>query len=345
MEYFSAVNADHLIVYIYLFAMLVLGIWAGRGVNDMKDYAVANHSYSPMVMMLTLFATILGGGSTLGIAEAIHHDGLIMIIPHIGTIISYVLLARFIAPKVARFSDMISMGDMMGAFYGPSGKKLTGLLGFLYSIGILAAQCKAMGYILNVTFGFNEVYAVILGASVLLVYSTFGGIRSVTVTDIFQFGILIIVIPLIANVAVTQVGGVESLISSIPAEKFEIANHTSFWKVFVMFLVFGVFPTFTVSPAPVQRMLMTRNPKAISNIFYTAATMQIPFNVMILLIGFVAIVAFPDVDSGLAMPIIINEVDLLAKKDNYLSFENLVASLCTLVTKGHVASTNFNFLS
>lgn len=298
---------DHLIVYFYLISMLVLGLWVGRGVKDMKDYAIANRSYSSTIMMLTFLATVFGGGSTLGIAEGVHSKGIIMIASDMGIIFSFLLVAKYIAPRVSRFAGMISIGDMMGCFYGDNGRKLTGLLGFLYCIGMIAAQCKAIGYVLNATFGFNELYSTILGGSVLMVYATFGGVRSVTITDIFQFAILIVMIPLIANMAVSEVGGIQGLIAQVPSARLEVWNHERFWEVVVMFLVLGIFPAFVISPAPVQRMLMAKNDTSLSTIYYTSAMLKIPFNILVLFVGFAALIAFPNIDSGLAMPTIINE--------------------------------------
>ena len=56
MSYFTT---PHLIVYAFLLANLVLGLWMARGVKTLKDYALANRSLGAGVITMTLLATIV----------------------------------------------------------------------------------------------------------------------------------------------------------------------------------------------------------------------------------------------------------------------------------------------
>lgn len=305
MEFLSI---DHLIVYFYLILVLIVGLFVGRNIKDIKDYAIANQSYSGPVIILTLLATIFGGTSTIGISENIHANGIIMIVATSGYIISYYLVARFIAPKMYKYEGLISVGDIMFAAYGKFGKVLTGIIGVLFCIGIVAAQSLAIGYLLYSTFGIQKEIGILIGAAVFIIYSAFGGIKSVTITDIIQFAILIVVIPLVANIAVAESGGLATLLSKVPDSKLMVFAHDKFWEFFVIFLVWGVFPAFLMSPASIQRMLMARDTKLVSKMFYISALVTIPFEAMVMLIGFAAIVAFPDIQSGLALPTVLNNM-------------------------------------
>ena len=40
MHFFST---DHLIVYAFLATSLVIGLWAGRGIKNIREYAIANN--------------------------------------------------------------------------------------------------------------------------------------------------------------------------------------------------------------------------------------------------------------------------------------------------------------
>lgn len=288
--------------------MLTLGIWAGRGVKSMRDYAVANRSYSAPVMSIAFLATMIGGTSTIGFVESIHKDGIILLIADLGFVFSYMLIALWIAPRIHRFSGLISVGEIMKVLYGKNAQLLTSIVGFFYCTIVLAGQCKAIGYLMHATFGFNQLYAIILGASVFTIYSTFGGIRSVTITDLFQFAILIIVIPLVANIFVADFGNIGALVAQVPAEKFTVFGHEKFWEFVVLTFVWGIFPAFALGPAPIQRMLMLSEVKSIRTMYMSGSLMIIPMDIIVALIGFSALIAFPDIQSGLAFPTIINEV-------------------------------------
>lgn len=301
-------DIDLFIVAGYLALMLVVGIAVSRNVKTMKDYSVANHTFSNGIMMITMIATVFGGASTIGFAENIYSQGLIMLVANTGWIFAYLFMGYFIAPNMGKYTGLLSVGDIMHKHYGMPGKLITGVLGFIFCIAIVAAQCKAMGYLLNATFGIDPGYAILFGASILIIYSSFGGIKSVTITDVIQFAILIVIIPLIANIAVTKIGGVEELYNKIPSEKFSVFDHPRFWEFFVISILYGAFPAFSLGPAPVQRMLMTKNTKIISNMYYVCALVSVPFEIMVALTGFTAFVLFPEISPGLALPTVINEM-------------------------------------
>ena len=95
----------------------------------------------------------------------------------------------------------------MYGFYGKFGQIITGITGFLFCISIFGAQVLAIGYTFETTFSLDRDTGMLLGAATLIIYSSFGGMRAVTITDLAQFAILIVMVPLIANVAVERIGG------------------------------------------------------------------------------------------------------------------------------------------
>jgi Na+/proline symporter len=63
-------------------------------------------------------------------------------------------------------------------------------MGSFLCIGIVALQFKVSGTILQLFFGASSFYAVLASAVIVVLYSSFGGIRAVTFTDIIQFLLL-----------------------------------------------------------------------------------------------------------------------------------------------------------
>lgn len=301
-------NIDNLVVYAYLLITLVMGLYVGRNVKSMKDYAIANKIYSSPILIVTLLATIMGGTSTIGIAENVYRDGIIMIVATSGYIFGYLFIATYIAPKMGRFNSQISVGDIMHNLHGKFGQVITGLIGFLFCIAIFGAQILAIGCIFETTFSLGRDTGIYLGAATLIIYSSFGGMRAVTITDLVQFAILIIMIPLIANVAVQKVGGLGALIAQIPEANLKIWEHDKFWEYSNTWFVWGLFPAFLMSPPIVQRMLMAHNKEELAKMFYISAIFTIPFEAMVMLIAFVALILYPTIDPALAMPHVINGV-------------------------------------
>ncbi len=56
---------EYVIVSVYLLFVLLLGIWKGRKVKNLNDYAVASRSYGSLIIFMTLSASFIGGGFTM----------------------------------------------------------------------------------------------------------------------------------------------------------------------------------------------------------------------------------------------------------------------------------------
>lgn len=216
VNYFSL---DHLLVYLFLLIILVVGFLVGRANKDIDDYALGGKSFATITLVITFLATAVGGGSTLGAATQIYADGVIMLVAGSGFFISHLFMAQLVAPKMERFEGCITLGDVMGQLYGERSRTVTAIIGFLFSILIVASQSLALGYVFESLLGINRSTGIAIGGLTVVVYSALGGIKSVVITDVIQFGVLIVMIPLIANIATNNEGGVSALLHKVPAEK------------------------------------------------------------------------------------------------------------------------------
>ena len=302
-------DIDHLIVYAFLLLILFIGLYVGGSSKDLRDYAIAGRGYKTSALLLTFLATAIGGGTTLGIAQKVYSDGPIMLLASSGYIIPYLFMARFVAPRMAQFEGSITIGDVMDKLYGRYSKVTTGIVGFLLSIFIVASQTLALGYLSEVLLGIEKPLAIVAEGVIVMLYAAFGGIRSITVTEVVQFGIIIVVIPLIASIAIDKAGGLASLFAKLPAEKVLILSHPRCKDYLVLFLVWsGVFPIFPLTPPVIQRMLMAKNSQQIARMFWLGTAFTPAFEIIITLIGLAAWVLYPSINPGDALPHIINEL-------------------------------------
>ena len=67
---------DSSIIAVYLVFIFVLGLWAGRYVKNIKEYAVAHRSYSAVVLFATLSASFIGGGFSFVNADTVFQNGI-----------------------------------------------------------------------------------------------------------------------------------------------------------------------------------------------------------------------------------------------------------------------------
>jgi SSS family solute:Na+ symporter len=109
---------DIVIVAIYLVVILGIGLWAGRQQKDLADYAVVGRSYGSLIIFATMSASFIGGGFSTGNAQKVFLFGIANIIGLWGFSLKEILVALFVAPKMDRFPNAISVGDIMATAYG-----------------------------------------------------------------------------------------------------------------------------------------------------------------------------------------------------------------------------------
>ncbi|MEM7589557.1 MAG: ATP-binding protein [Myxococcota bacterium] len=275
---------DNAIVALYLLVTLVVGLYYGRGIKTMKDYVIGDRKrYSTTVLVAAVFATVLGGAGTLGLAEKVFAGGLIWVIVFLGNPISKMIMAWFIAPHVMRFHKKLSVGEMMGDFYGKPGRMVTGITGAAKSVGSVGAQIGAIGYVFYYFLNLSQVWGVVIACGIVVIYSAFGGIRSVTATDLIQFAVLIIAIPIVACKSLWQAGWYTGIYNAVSASHFAVLSHNDLWKYVFIFLVISI-PY--MDPARMQRFLMARDVQQAHTSWKVTGVLEA---VVITLIGLIAL--------------------------------------------------------
>lgn len=272
----------------------------------MREYSIGNRQYSTLVLVATIFATLIGGGSTLGIAERVYSIGLVFALTCLGPIINKLLTARYIAPRTKVLQNMISAGDIAEHYYGKTAKVITGLAGTAFMVGSLGVQVSSIGYISHVFLDVSYGWGVFIGAAIIVVYSSFGGVKAVTATDVIQFIVLVIAIPLACIIGIIKVGGFQNLFTGLPQKHVSFSSDPKTTLKYLCFLLFNIVPYLT--PPFIQRLLMAKNPKQIAKSMYYTIAVCIPFYIMICLIGFIALKLFPGSSSSLAFPSLIKTV-------------------------------------
>ena len=298
---------DYCLIGIYLVFIFFLGLWAGRHIKDIKEYAVANQSYGTFVLFATLSASFIGGGFSFGNADTVFNQGLMSAAALWGFSVMLLLVAKYITPHIKNFRNCISVGDILGKKLGLEVRLLAGLLGCLVCMGIFAAQIGAIGAVFTQFTPLSFLQGVFLGCGIVIIYTSLGGIKAVVLTDVVQFLLLVIFIPLSLIMGIQALGGFSDFTSHIP-EKFlapptGIKGWTAWGGLFLTFLIGE-----TLVPPYVQRLLIAKDIPATQKGTFYSGLLSIPFFIITGLIGVVAFMLEPNIASNLAMPTVIERV-------------------------------------
>lgn len=295
---------DNAIILVYLTGILTLGMWSGRKLKSLKDFSLSHATYGPFVIFATLSASFIGGGFSMGNASKVFLFGIGNIVALWGFSIKELLVAKLIVRNVNRFEGAISAGDIMGRAYGRAAQIITGIFSILLCAGIVGAQVGAMGDVFHIFLEMPELWGILIGCGIVILYSTVGGMRAVVVTDVVQFCILAVGIPLALVMGIAKVGGISGLRDAIPPGHFSIINSARPLVPFISLFLTLMLGEALVPPY-VQRLLIGRDLKATARGTLWSGIFSFPFFAITGCIGLVAVAFDCNMDSTLAMPNVI----------------------------------------
>ncbi|MHC4534170.1 MAG: sodium:solute symporter family protein [Planctomycetota bacterium] len=298
---------DYGIIIFYLCAILLVGLWSGKGMKSLQDFSVSHRSYTSFVIFATLSASFIGGGFSIGNAEKVYRLGIVNIVALWGFSLKEILVAKFIAPRMDSFPNVISAGDIMELGYGKPAKVITGFFSVFLCAGIVGAQVGAMGLIFKVFLGIEPIWGILIGCGIVIAYSTIGGMRAVVLTDVIQFCVLAIGLPAALLFGIVKLGGISAIREAVPASHFSVPADTMTFAAFLsLFLTFLLGETLV--PPYVQRLLIGKDAAHTARGTMLSGIFSVPFFVITGAIGLVALTLDAKLDPNLAMPYVIRTV-------------------------------------
>lgn len=298
---------DQIIVLAYLAIVLIIGFLSGRNTVSLEDYAIGKRNFSIPVLAAGIAATMIDAGDTSGLTGKIYTVGLIGVLSYFGVVVSRLLIAFLIAPRMKRFLGLISSGDIFENLYGKEAKILIGILTLIEGPLLAGAQILATYQAAQIFFGVSKETAAIVSTVITMAYCFRGGIRSVTATDFFQLIIMMIAIPIMATFSVEKIGGIDAFINLLEEKHLLTESLVSSDKL-MHITIFVSMAITCVFPLTIQRMLMAKDAAQIKKAFFINGLLSIFFYTSIGIIGLSAPLLLPGIDPNFALPSIVNEI-------------------------------------
>ncbi len=236
----------------YLMVSVGIGLWAATRVHNTKDFAVAGRSLPLPVVTATVFATWFGAEAVFGVSAQFVKEGLSGVVADpFGSSLCLVIAGLFFAKKLYKL-NILTVGDYYRMRYNRTVEVITSLCIVASYLGWVSAQIKAMGLIFSViTNGaVSPETGMILGAVVVLTYTTFGGMFSVAMLDFVQMIVSMGGLLYIAWIVSGMTGGVDVVVNhAAQAGKFEFFPPPDPW-LWLTFL--GAWLTMMLGSLPQQ---------------------------------------------------------------------------------------------
>ena len=305
-------SIDYIIIAAYFVLVTYLGYYAMKRVSNFDDYAVAGRSMPMPIFFAAIAATLCGGGATIGRISFMHTTGIIVFFALSGVVINQIFSGLYISERVHNAGKNIySLGDLYGLYYGPSGRLLSSIFAFIFCVGAFGVQILAMGSILQTATGISLIPAALIASLVTLMYTWWGGILAVTLTDAVQYVIIIIGVTLCGYLAIDHLGGFDAMMGILYANPNFATNLeplagwglVSFLGLFFSFLL-GEF----CAPYFIQRYASTKSAKDSKSGLLIFGVHWVFFMATTAAIGLASMAIQPDVKPDLAFTNLIRDI-------------------------------------
>ena len=263
---------DFLILVIFLLVNIFVGFRIKRKVKDVNDYALGGRSFTTGVLTATIIATMLGGNYITSTISKVYSEGVIYILLTLSWSIAMVTIALIYIPRMKKFLGYISISKAMEDLYGNPARIITSVTGVIIGVGYIAIQFKVSATVFSYFLGIPEIWALLITSGIVVAYSTFGGIRAVTFTDVVQFITFGTFIPILALRIALNINKNNIIHTTNPkfyiSQLFDISNPEISSKL-ILILFIMLIPMF--SPVWFQRIAMSKNVRQSKKSFLLSA--------------------------------------------------------------------------
>ncbi|MGC2164680.1 MAG: sodium:solute symporter family protein [Gallionella sp.] len=206
-------------VILYLLLSVGIGVYASTRVHNSRDFVVAGRNLSLPIVTATVFATWFGAETVLGTSAVFVQEGLGGVVTDpFGASMCLILAGLFFAPLLYRM-NLLTLGDFYRERYNRPVELIMTVCIMLSYLGWVSAQVVALGLVFNiVTAGaVTQQTGMILGISIVLAYTLFGGMWSVALLDFVQMTVIISALILIAILVGENAGGIGHVVDQAEA--------------------------------------------------------------------------------------------------------------------------------
>lgn len=270
-------NSYYVIPIIYLIAMIVIGVAVSKKQQTRADFYVAGNKMNSGVLFSTIFSTVVGANTYMGFSGMVYDDGFSMMWLLVAAGSAYFVLF-FISGKIRRIAqdyEVFTLPDLMALRYSNKVAILTTLFSLVALVGGAGGSILGIGVILNSILGIDTTVAILITSIVTIIYTAFGGLMGVALTDWVQSIIMVLGLVLViifglqalspdSSLLHATVNGHEALQHVLGDGFMSVTESATFLMVLAWVITF--MPLNTISQTQIQRVYSAKNVKSIQRI-------------------------------------------------------------------------------
>lgn len=269
---------DLAIFVVYMAAMLGVGVYFLRHNKGGDDYYVGGRKMGSLHVGLSVVATDVGGGFSIGLGGLGFTMGLSGSWMLFTGLVGAWLAAVVLIPRVKNHPALeraLTFPDIFRESYGKWVALLAGIISAVGYVGFTASQILAGAKLASGSIAdLDQNLALIIMGTVAVVYTVMGGLKAVIYTDTIQWAILMIGLVLIGlPISYFAVGGWSSITETLQPEMLTMTNLS--WQRMVNWTV-TIVPIWFVAMTLYQRIYACADVRTARRAWYLAGLFEWP---------------------------------------------------------------------
>jgi len=211
------------LIFAYLAASLVLGIWAGRrGSGGSEDFITGERSFGPVLMYFVMGAMVFSAYALLGTPQRVIAKGSDAFYALAYGAVAFVPIFFFGARvrRIGAREGLVTQAEFLGERYDSRLLTLVmGLASLLAFVPYIVIQFKGAGVVMQQVLGWHPLVGAAVVYGVVTLYVVFGGMRGVGWTNVLQGVVMLVVVWWLGVAIPTQLfGGIGPMFDRVIAE-------------------------------------------------------------------------------------------------------------------------------
>ena len=304
---------DWIIVLVLNGSVLGIGFYLARGTHSSQEWFLGRCSLAWWAIGLSMFATNVDNADLVSLTGTSYKEGLHILMVHVvGSLVGVILAAFFLAPAISR-AGQYTNAEYLESRFGPATRVLSAFIQLQYRSSILGLMIWSIFLLLTGLVGMSTPMAwtfIVLLVIAAAIYTSWGGLRSVVVTDALQ-GIIMMAGMIVIFLAVWKAaGGWSGMEAALEAQTLAESGkpasdllhmgryhgdngNTSPWIVALGWIIIAA-GYWTVNHSQVMRLLGARSLWDMKMAALFGATISIPIMVCSASLGVFGRSLFPD---------------------------------------------------
>ena len=216
---------------VYIFAMIVIGLYAARSTSSLKDYVLGGRSLGKVITGLSAGASDMSGWLLMGLPGALYVAGISQAWIAIGLTIGSWCNWKFVAARLRSFtqnaSDALTLPDYFSARFKDKMRITAVISAFVILIFFVVYCASGMvsgARLFEQTFGLDYQNALLIGAVSTILYVCIGGCLAVSWTDAVQATLMIFALVITPVIIIADVGSISEANALVAAKGPDMAN-------------------------------------------------------------------------------------------------------------------------